>query len=295
MIDSTILPQIITTADPVVKTLFAYKIFTSRLAIKLLGPLADYYGEQIVDLAKKGDKFVSGNMARVISIATKTENKIIKGDSYVSPAIARRILSEAMTSTNYITDLYLGRVLASSKSTNGRDDRGIVFADLISRLSTYQLRAHYILYRTTKNLLEGKKLNASSFHDREKMHIFIPLNSFAKAMDFRPGESETICCFIGLLGHIISGLVKEDLIANDFQFGPMHNEGHIYEIEHKVKTEGGVFTPTMFGMEFFAWANGHPEVDYASFLHKSTKFPSETQIKKVDNAVIVEERILAGN
>jgi hypothetical protein len=263
-------------ASQITSAAIAVKVFNSDHAKKLLGPLEDHYGNLLAGFAARGDKFIALNMGRILSIALHTKGKIQKG-SFASPKIVGKIMYESMTSTDLITDLYLGRVLASSVSKNGRDDRGNVFAELIGRMSSYQLRAHYIFYHTIKDVYNGKKLNASSFHDRKKMHTFIPLKSFIEALDYKQGESENICCITHLTGHILPGLLKEDLIEDDFMFGQMHNEGHYYK---ELTSQGGVFTPTMFGMEFFAWVYGMPEIDFASFLSKDVIFEWDKSIKK---------------
>jgi hypothetical protein len=54
---------------------------------------------------------------------------------------------------------YFGGVLASSRTGISRDDRGAYFTSLISRLSTYQLRSHYIFYHLFKKIFDGEDIN----------------------------------------------------------------------------------------------------------------------------------------
>ncbi len=266
----------------------AIALFKSDLGKRILGPLCDHYGNMLVSLSEKGEGFIVVNMGRVLSQAMQKLPKSLSEDSYVAPKIVKDIMEEAMMSTNIITDSYLGGVLASSISHGGRDDRGKVFAQLIARLSTYELRAHYIFYHSVKNLFNGKEFDLSSIHDREKMHVRIPYASFLKSMDYRQGESENICCPTHLIGHVVPGLGKEGLIETDYMFGTLHNGIHVY----KPEGNGGVFTPTVLGVELFAWAYGVPLVDYATFLKKEVKFSLEKGIIKPSGCIVVTD--LAG-
>jgi len=51
---------------------------------------------------------------------------------------------------------YLGGVLAASRSRGGRDDRAIAWSNLVTSLSSVQVRAHFLLYREWAALLRGR-------------------------------------------------------------------------------------------------------------------------------------------
>lgn len=118
-------------ASQIANATLLYKVLTSDQGKNLLGPLADYYGHWLARLAERGDHFVGENLGRVISIALRRIPKNVTRQSYASPRIVKRVVDEAVTSTNFITDTYLGCVLDYSVSTEGRDDRGIVISALI--------------------------------------------------------------------------------------------------------------------------------------------------------------------
>src|SRR5208283_3371005 len=74
--------------------------------------------------------------------------------------VLKEVLSEGYFCEDELQAMYLGGVLASSKSSVSRDDRAIAYCSLVSSLSSYQLRTHCILYstilRATHFLIGGK-------------------------------------------------------------------------------------------------------------------------------------------
>lgn len=70
----------------------------------------------------------------------------------VPPLVMRDVLDDGSYRDDELTASYYGGILASSRSGISRDDRGAAFTALVGRLTTYQLRAHNILYRTINHL-----------------------------------------------------------------------------------------------------------------------------------------------
>lgn len=63
----------------------------------------------------------------------------------VPPKVLRDILNEASFNDDQVSVEYFGGVLASSKSGIARDDRASTITATLSRMSTYQIRCHYVI------------------------------------------------------------------------------------------------------------------------------------------------------
>jgi hypothetical protein len=163
---------------------------------------------------------------------------------------------------------YFGGVLASSLSEVSRDDRGVSFASLVGRLTTYQIRAHYIFYNTVKMLFDGRTdVSVMSSKYRNRLEIFFPNDSFNLAMEFSEKENVSV-----ILPSVMSGLARENLIEKDF------------EVIGGEKTtfcggNGLVFCPTDLGTELFLWVHGKGDISAKEFLKQEHKFSFETHIQ----------------
>jgi hypothetical protein len=93
----------------------------------------------------------------------------INAEGTVPSKVLKGILEEGAWCEEELQVEYFGGVLASSRSGISRDDRGATFNSIISRLSTYQLRTHYLFYHSTKKHFDGQLMNIGSSSDRTKM------------------------------------------------------------------------------------------------------------------------------
>jgi hypothetical protein len=180
------------------------------LVPKLLGPTADYIGEGLKGLTEKGVQ----NIQRVFQSAAKKLGSKINSPGQVAPRVVKNILNEAYFCDNEVAVEYFGGILASSRSNDTRDDRGAYFAALVGRLSTYQIRSHYVIYQCFKHVFDGKRLPFNHMELREKAAVFIPLTNYVDAMDCKQYEDMT-----PYLDHACIGLIKESLISDYFVHG----------------------------------------------------------------------------
>ncbi|OLS60554.1 hypothetical protein [Pseudomonas putida] len=123
-------------------------------------------------------------------------------------------------------------------------------AKLVENLSTYQLRTHYLIYATIKDLFKNQGYHFN-MDDRPKMEIFFPFQAYVKAMDFTPEEMSNNDAF---LRHIFFGLYNDGLIEGNFIYGPLkHMKSRV-----PIATDGGVICqPSALGAELFLWAMGY--------------------------------------
>jgi len=58
----------------------------------------------------------------------------------------KNVFDEGKYCEDDLSKEYFAGVLASSRTKDGKDDRGMTNAKLVSNLSSYQIRTHYIFY-----------------------------------------------------------------------------------------------------------------------------------------------------
>lgn len=216
---------------------------------KLLGPTAEYLGDGLLDFTKRR----SENIGRIFKKAGEKLGDRIESPGEVPPRVLKAVINEGSFCDDDLTAEYFGGVLASSRTEQGRDDRGACIAKVLDGLSTYQIRTHYLIYATIKKTFSNANL-PFNMEGRPKMQIFLPFNGFISAMEFNEGEMKQ---FIQILNHIFFGLSAEDLIEPSFwQYGPQEK---IVDIFKNAKDGGIVCQPSAIGAELFLWAFGRAE------------------------------------
>jgi hypothetical protein len=158
--------------------------------------------------------------------------------------VLKGVLEEGYFCEDELSAQYLGGVLASSRSGVSRDDRGASFIALIGRLSTYQIRTHFIFYSVFKNLCDGRQENLNFGDLLDRYRVIIPFPSYISAMDFQKGEDLAV-----LMTHILDGLCRETLLAPHWAFGDSKTVMSIAQIE--VESEGIAITPAPVGIELY--------------------------------------------
>lgn len=217
---------------------------------KILGPTADYLGNGLRDFTQKRIE----NVGRIFQ---KAESKLGNKESTegsVPPKVLKAIVNDGSYNDDEVALEYLGGVLASSKTEFGRDDRGARMARIVDDMSTYQLRTHYLIYSSMKQLFKGQGYEFN-MDDRPKMEIYIEYPYFAQAMEFTPDEMQKAST---LLRHILFGLQNDGLIGSDFQYGPKE---HMVKRASGAQYDGFVCQPSALGAELFLWAFGEGDKD----------------------------------
>jgi hypothetical protein len=186
---------------------------SAKLLEKLLGPTAEYVGGGI----KSWTENRVTNVDRILRIAAIKLGNRIDEPGTVPASVLGKILDKGSFCEDELAAEYFGGVLASSKSDVPRDDRGASYVALIGRLSTYQIRAHYGFYQLFKREFNGASVEDMTLGTklgRESLEIAIPLLDYFSLMGFDAEEEK-----LELLPHILSGLLKELLIAERFETG----------------------------------------------------------------------------
>lgn len=159
---------------------------------RLFGPIETEIGQQW--LAWYRDRSVQ----RVIA---KAEKKNPKGT--LPPRLGAELFDKAQWASDEFVAEYLSGVLAGARSEDGDDDRGVSWTALIGRLSSDQLRAHYIVVRAYRDLTCTQEWKRPALIREEEMVFHLD----AVAVALRPDAPSTIRALEALHGLEAEGLI----------------------------------------------------------------------------------------
>jgi hypothetical protein len=224
---------------------------SKELAGKLLGPTFEYLGGEVKNFTAK----CNINLTEVFRRARRKLGPKLEEPGGVSPRVLRHVLNEGAFCEDRVASEYIAGILASSRAEEQGDDRGVPYLAVIRELSTHQLRMHYLIYWSIKQLLNGQNLSVALGNEAMKMRIFLP-GSFLDT-NFSQEADDVVDL------HAFTGLARQDLIDPSWWGGP----AEVFAEEEPLITESGyLVTPTKFGVELFLWAHGHSNIHVADFL-----------------------------
>ena len=126
---------------------------TKDMLQKILGPTAEYLGEELEKWAKSRIK----NVQKILLNAKKKLGPRLDSPGRVSPKVLKAVINEGSYAEDPIAVEYFGGVLASSKTEFDRDDRGARLVKIVDNLSAYQIRTHYLVYSTMAHIFSTLK------------------------------------------------------------------------------------------------------------------------------------------
>ena len=220
------------------------------LAMKILGPTADYIGGGLKEFTRRRVDTINAILAN----AAEKLGPRLDTPGQVPPKVLKTIVNDASYTDDTVSVEYFGGVLASARTPTGRDDRGARIAKIIDGLSSYQVRMHYLIYSAVAELFRGGDNSFQDDEHRNKMELFVPFDGYVNAMQLTTVEDNA-----QLLAHILHGLGNEGLINPNWRYGPK------ITLAGKTSLGGGIVcVPSGFGAEVF-WLSlnrcGWVEVD----------------------------------
>jgi hypothetical protein len=246
-------------------TILGTAIGSAKLLEKMLGPTAEYIGGGIRSWTERR----VNNVSKIFTIAKEKLGDRIEEPGLIPPRVLKEILDEGSFCEDSLTAEYFGGVLASSRSEIKRDDRGKSLAALVARLSVYQVRSHYLVYRAIHDRFKGQDF-FFNVDDRENLAVFLPFSSYFHSMDFTQEEMDQA---VILLNHSFFGLTKEGLIGNFF-YGRVEKLEKMLGKDYNFPEEGGIWVlPSALGVELFLWAHGQGNLMPPDVLHLDLAVP----------------------
>ena len=243
--------------DPITTTsLIGATVYLTKDAVeKLLGPTTEYLGEGLKGLVERRIQ----NTSKIFSVAFKRLGDRINDPGQIPSKVLKIVINDASYCDDNLVLEYIGGALASSRSENGRDDRGARMMKMIDNMSTYQIRSHYLIYATVSQLFQylGRRFGTSE--DRDKLQIFLPLQEFIEAMSLSSKESRNG----QIMSHIFDGLSSDGLIEGRWRFGARDSLKKLFS---DAPSDGIVCEPSLQGAELFMWAFGHGSLPLESML-----------------------------
>jgi len=199
---------------------------------KVFGPALTEIGEDLKKLYAKGrGKLVAAAYRKV---PDQDDGK------RANLRVTRDVLWNGAFTEDEICAEYFGGILASSRSSDGKDDDAIQFVDVIKSLSSKQLRLHYTLYNS---------LNKFFVAAHQPVNVGQSTVLHTKKLWFAAAELVRLGLHIETDLNILhrNGLVSEYQTDN-------------HKIDHTRSLAYAYFTPTTFGIFLYAAAHNKLEV-----------------------------------
>lgn len=262
--------------------------FASKdILFKILGPTADYLGEEVKDLIDK----CNINIGDIFLKAYRKLGGNAEKPGAVNPRVFKNIFADGKYCEDDLVKEYFAGVLASSKTKDGIDDRGVTNSKLITNLSSYQIKTHYILYTLLRKAFVPYNSVIYPGTNRDMMIIYIPTEIYFEAMGLT-GEFLSHDEKINILAHSMNGLRRNDLIEDDFIYGDpiffqqekiKYKFGADFPMQENIFSDHGItFQPTPGGMELYLWAHGMGNITHFHFLDETLQFEGTIELTLPD-------------
>lgn len=252
--------------DPITSVGTGLAVLGSKeILTKLLGPTADYLGNEIKGLVEK----CNFNLDRIFRIAERKLGNGIDTPGIVNPRVLKNVIDEGRFCEDELMAEYIAGVLACSRTHNGEDDRGVNLLALLKRLSKLQVRSHYIFYSTFKSVFDNEPYQWNTANPRG---IWMSYNSYFLAMEL---DDKEVLNPEPMINHCLHGLLHEGIVR-----------GCHTRINQNINGESKpslIFFPSIRGVELYTWVHGFQDVTLKEFnkipfdsLVPSMKLPEET-------------------
>jgi len=255
----------------------------AQLFLRLLGPSADVLG------AHWADRLREKNIARLLA---KTEHRAIRsGESGIaSPRVASKVFQDAEFADDEMVAEYLSGVLSSSRSEDGTYDGGVEWSSLIARLSSDQLRLHYLIYASARQVLAEAAVEqrANWLHMKR---VILPQQELMKRM----GEGLSAVRF----SNAVNGLMREGLIAETYAYGPNKGvaesdfpKGSGLDVPYDRSLKVGV---SIQGMRLYMWGLGMGHLALDLYIDPDlaiTTVDEQPELMLLDGVVMLEDVLL---
>lgn len=234
---------------------------------RLFGPSADVLGDFWASRLQQR----LGNVQRVVETAASRVE--LQPDGAVHPRVGAHLLDEAQWADDPVLVEYLSGVLASSHSPGGQDDRGLPWSSLVGRLTSDQLRLHYLVYASEWADRATVEEN-DRWGPRGQFGFYFPPTAMAWMMSGRPTDDAH-----SRFESTLAGLIREGLIAEEFtDSGPIGHLETKWEFDREEHaTSGAIIAPSIAGRLLFLWGMGLGQTPLARFGDPGIDLAAQTE------------------
>ena len=205
---------------------------------KLLGPTAEYLGQELREAARR-------NLSKIFAKAADKAGKDIDTKRVVPARVLREIVDCGAFCEDDLSQEYYAGLLASSRGDDVKDDMQVPLLNIIRGLSSYQIRFHYMIYWHINKIFRTENLNIGIGLDRHKMQIFITFDSAADALGIRERKD-----WSDIVDHALLGLETNDLIIQESTFSGQQ-DFMAGQSKGKINEAGIVIAPSLLGAALF--------------------------------------------
>ena len=239
------------------------------LLMRVFGPAADEIGKALA----RWTSYRVGNVKRITEKAD-AKSRILGRHGMVNPRVAHTLLEAGSFCDDELMAEYLGGVLAGCRTPDGRDDRAVVWSGLITRLSSFQVRAHFLLYREWVDRLAATELDLGQ--DRSLATMYVDLDEFRLAL-MQDAELDTEAVLL----HTTTGLAANDLIDEAWIYG---ETSKILGAQQQCSFSNSLRVhPTITGVELFGWAQGLPGLTVDEWTKRASIVDQDDTIPRLQH------------
>ena len=212
------------------------------VARRLFGASLDEIGESL----RRVTAWKLRNVGRVVDAA---ERKSINQAPDSAPPLraSLAILEQATVAEDAIMADYLGGVLAAARAQGS--DEAVVWTALIGRMSSAELRLHYVLYAALREIVVGLDLNLGDADDRRKLRFFVPMEGERGLL-----ASAGVAPFLAG-GSTVFGTLREGLFDEGLRWA-IGDRDAVLKAWPEAPGAGCVLTPSPQGILLFLWGMG---------------------------------------
>jgi hypothetical protein len=216
----------------------------------------------------------------VLGIAADRAGSEIEIPGAVHPRVAAQILHEASFCDDALMQEYFGGVLAAARTPTGRDDRGAKWAAVVARLSSYEVRLHYLIYREVQRAVADTSIDLGDGNQLARHGIYLSAQGFVSAMELGRDDPEPQVA----ADHAVTGLIREGFLQPDVWCVELTRE---WMPESEGTRAGGlVAVPTHSGVELFLWAHGRRSGQATLLTAPSAEFRISHPVPEADATVL---------
>lgn len=219
---------------------------TGSVLARLFGPSADVMGTHWADQLR--EKNLNRLLRKTEKRAKEAEEKG-EDPGYANPRVASQVFEAAQYSDQEVVAEYLSGVLSSSRDATGQSDNGVSWSGLVSRLSSDQLKVHYMIYASVRTPAQANPpAKVNLLHLKE---VVLPLDPIRLG-----GGFDSPVAF----SDAVNGLMREGLIGDGYSYGPResvfeeHLKNHSVTYPHEFAAFRLVLT--IHGIRLFLWGVG---------------------------------------